>query len=882
MKLVARSLLALALAALALPVHSQLVRQPNTTLKFPQTVTTAPGQLELADAMPAVQFDRPVCIATPPGETRLFVVERAGRIWVINDLAAPTKQLFLDLTSKVHAASWVGDDRRTEGLSSIAFHPNFASNHRFFITYNTVTTTAAGNGHHNRVSEFRATDDNRQAIATSEIPLITQFDEGAGHNINDLHFGPDGYLYIATGDEGDAGTGDDFNNAQRIDKDFFSAIMRIDVDKRTGNLAPNSHPAVHANTYRIPADNPYVGATSFNGKAVQPSQVRTEFYAVGLRNPWRFTFDPQTDKIYEGDVGQHGREEINLIVKGGNYGWSFKEGELNGPKVGSMPGNFNSIAPIYQYSTDCWNFPGFCGYSVTCGVVYRGNRLPGLFGSLVFADYVSGNIWAMNIDSQPYAQPARLFGEQGIASFGYDPRNGDVLLVNHDTGRIRRIQYSGGGPSNVPASLDQSGIFADMAALRPNTGIYPYDVNVPLWSDDALKRRWFSIPADKKITFNADGNWTFPSGSVWIKHFDLETRLGDPSSAVRVETRVLVKNDSGLYGLTYKWDTSGANAYLVPEAGDTRGIVVNTGATSRRQTWKFPSRSECLTCHTTVGGLILGFNTPQMNRDYGYGAITTNQISALGQAGFLENPPAHTGSLRALAPLNDHSTSREYRARSYLFANCGQCHQPGGTVYAAWDARPTTPISQAGIIGGALQNSGGTSDKVVTPGNTNASAIIKRMTMSGEGRMPPLASSVVDREAIQLLCEWITQDLPSFKTYDTWAGRHFNGTVPPRDSDADNDGVVNYAEYLLNTNPKQTNAPMASVAVTNNQVTLSFKHPANCGVLFDWASDLPASGWSPLTNSQNKLLFPSETANRTITDVLNGQRRYYRMRVIEP
>jgi uncharacterized repeat protein (TIGR03806 family) len=871
--------LSLLVGMLAVPrAHAQLVRQANTTLKFPQTITSSPGQLELGELLPGISFDRPVCVATAPGETRLFVVERVGRVWVIADLANPTKELFLDISGRVHAADWE-QSRRTEGLSSIAFHPNFASNHRFFVTYNLVTTTIAGNGHHNRVSEFRASNDHRTGLANSEIPMITQFDEGDGHNINDLHFGPDGYLYIATGDEGDAGTGDDFNNAQRIDKDFFSAIMRIDVDKKSGNLTPNSHPASHPNTYKIPIDNPYVATASFNGIAVDRNKVRTEFFAVGLRNPWRFSFDPQTDKIYEGDVGQHGREEVNVIVKGGNYGWAFKEGTLGGSKAGSTPPTFNSIAPIYEYGT---GFGSDQGFSVTGGVVYRGNRVPSLFGHLIFADYVSGNIWAMNIDSQPYQKPTRLFSVTGIAGFGYDPRNGDVLLVDHDRGRILKLQQAGGGTSNLPATLSESGIFADLATLRPNTGIYPYDVNVPLWSDDALKKRWFHIPADKKMRFNADGNWTFPSGSVWIKHFDLEMTLGDPSTAKRIETRVLVKTDSGLYGLSYKWDLNGQSATLVGDGGDARGLLIYTGTTTRRQGWRFPSRSECLSCHTTVGGQILGFNTPQMNRDYGYGSVTTNQIGALSKAGFFENPPAHTHDLLALAPLDDASSSREFRARSYLFANCGQCHQPGGTIYAAWDARPFTPISQAGIVHGRLLNTSGTSDKVITPGDTNASAVIKRMSTLGEGRMPPLASTVVDRKAIQLLTEWVTKDLPAFKTYDTWAQTYFVGSIPLGRVDSDGDGANNYTEYLLGTNPKVTNSFPAIGARTNNQFTLNFQHPANRGVLFEWAPDLPTTNWAPLAHPQNKLIFPSETANRSITDVLNGQRRYYRMRVIEP
>jgi hypothetical protein len=271
-----------------------------------------------------------------------------------------------------------------------------------------------------------------------------------------------------------------------------------------------------------------------------------------------------------------------------------------------------------------------------------------------------------------------------------------------------------------------------------------------------------------------------------------------------------------------------------------------------------------------------------MNRDYGYGSVTTNQIGALSKGGFFENPPAHTHNLLALAPLEDNTASREFRARSYLFANCGQCHQPGGTVYSAWDARPTTPISHAGIVNGRLLNTSGTTDKVVTPGNTNASAILKRMSILGEGRMPPLASTVFDRKAIQLLTEWILEDLPSFKTYDTWAQTYFQGSVPEGSVDSDGDGANNYTEYLLGTNPSQATTFPTSSALTNGNFTLTFSHPANRGVLFEWSPEPVTNTWAPLNHPQNKLIFPSETANRTITDVLTGQRKYYRMRVIEP
>jgi uncharacterized repeat protein (TIGR03806 family) len=869
--------------AVSIQVFGQINRVPNTTLRFPAEPPVASTNFVLNELMPGVQFNKPVAVATPPGETKmLFVVERVGRILVIDDISNPNPRLFMDITGRVTASDWI-NNRRTEGLSSLAFHPNFKENGRFFITYNTMTATSQGTGHHNRLSEFRASSDHRTGLPDSEIPYITQFDEGDGHNINDIHFGTDGYLYVATGDEGDGGTGDDFNNAQKIDKDFFSAIMRIDVDKKPGNLPPNPHPA-NSNNYYVPADNPWVGVESFNGKPVDKLKIHDEFWAVGFRNPWRFSFDPLTGTIYEGDVGQHTREEINRVVRGGNYGWSFKEGTQNGPK-GPVPAGVTVSDPLWEYGT---GYGPDWGFSVTGGVVYRGSRFPALYGKLVYADYVSGNVWALNVDGDSRVIPLRLLGRTGIAGFGYDPRNGDVLAVDHDAGKIMVLQATDSSGGSYPATLSEAGIFKDLTSLQPNDGIYPYDVNVPFWSDGALKYRWFAIPdVNQKMDFSAEGNWTFPLGGIWIKHFELETRPGDHSSAKRVETRVLVRGKNSFYGLTYEWDDAGANATLVPENGDNKNFQITQGGITRTQVWRFPSRSECLSCHTPVSGNVLGFNTAQLNRSRLYQTFRTNQIGALAAANFFNNPPPDLLGLRSLMAETNSTVSRTYRVKSYLAANCVYCHQPGGSSLSAWDARLTTPLSLAKIINGALANTmGDPTNRVVVPGDPAHSALLKRIAVRGKDQMPPLASNVVDQKAIDLITAWIREDLPGYESYQQWADRHFagqSGVDNSPEADPDEDGVTNYSEYLINADPmSRTNRFEVNMTLTNSNVSLSFTQPANRGILIDSTVDVTNPSWEFLKIPDNFISFPAAGTSRTVLDYLQSSQKFYRLRVIEP
>src|SRR5207302_1010195 len=210
--------------------------------------------------------------------------------------------------------------------------------------------------------------------------------------------------------------------------------------------------------------------------------------------------------------------------------------------------------------------------------------------------------------------------------------------------------------------------------------------------------------------------------------------------------RFIVRNASGVYGLTYRWGGSNTNATLVPEEGLDESLVIDNGSgVVRTQVWHYPSRLECLNCHTTAGGLALGFNTAQMNRDFDYGTLTTNQIAALSSAGYFSAPPSGIHTLRALAALTNSSVSLEYRVRSYLAANCSQCHEPGGLAHALWDARLSTTTANAGIINGTLVNNNGNSNgRVIVCGSLANSMMLTRISSPGALRMPPLASKLLD------------------------------------------------------------------------------------------------------------------------------------------
>jgi glucose/arabinose dehydrogenase len=786
------------------PAHGDaLTRVKNSTLRFPPDAPRR-GYMT-AEAFPGLSFANPVCIVSAPGETnRIFILERAGDIQAITNLSSLDKTLFLGLTNV--------DTSGEGGLLGLAFHPGYSTNGFFYLYYTLTTTSPGGTGFHNRLSRFQVSpDDPNRGRPDSELVLINQFDLADNHNGGALQFGPDGYLYLSLGDGGLGN--DELENSQRIDKDFFSAILRIDVDFRPENLTPNPHPAASTN-YRIPHDNPFIGATNFNGASVDPAQVRTEFYAVGFRNPWRMSFDGVTGELYCADVGEQQREEIDIVVRGGNYGWNYREG-TTGTFREPVPVEAAFIDPILDYkrigtSGDSTRE----GNSIIGGFVYRGHRLSQLTGSYIFGDHISGNVWALRWTGTNVLDFRLLTTVSFLSTFGIDPSTGDVLIAElWGTGTIYRLIYSetsSGQP--LPETLADTGTFSDVETLAPNPGIFGYDVNVSFWSDTALKSRWFSIP-DTNLLINFDGNanWWFPTGTVWIKHFELELTNGVPASRRRLETRFLVRDTAeGLYGVTYRWGDSLTNAAVVPEEGLDESFVIYDGSNIRTQVWHYPGRGECLICHTRQGGLALGFNTAQLNRPFDYHGTTENQLLALSRAGYFDVTP-DPQSLPVMAHATNTSFSVEYRVRSYLAANCVQCHQPGGPGRGYWDARFSTPLDQAGITNGNLVNNfGNPLNKVVRPGSIEHSVLFQRIAQLGPAHMPPLATSELNQEAMALLREWITNEL-AFGTapvavddqilrYLPGGAKSWIAALLSNDFDADNDPVslFDVSSYSLN------------------------------------------------------------------------------------
>jgi uncharacterized repeat protein (TIGR03806 family) len=329
------------------------------------------------------------------------------------------------------------------------------------------------------------------------------------------------------------------------------------------------------------------------------------------------------------------------------------------------------------------------------------------------------------------------------------------------------LDLPGDPTSAMPGRLSETGAFSDVPTMAPATGLIQYGVNAPFWSDGASKSRWLAVPfaggilrPGQQVQFSAGSDWVYPRGSVFVKHFDLQTNEVQAATR-RLETRILVVLTNGIVrGATYRWRPDYSDADLVL-AGQTEEILVGTASGVRTQQWYYPSPSDCIVCHTPQAGGVLGASkTRQLNGNllYSSSGQTDNQLRTLNSIG-LFNPAideSAVASMDRLVPPEDDAAPLELRARSFLDVNCAYCHMPGG-VRANFDARIGTPLSTAGILNGAVvANLGVPGTQVATPGDPVRSAILRRVSSTEVlAKMPPIGRNEVDGAAVDVLTAWI-------------------------------------------------------------------------------------------------------------------------------
>lgn len=691
------------------------LQQRPVTATFQLPLSSGGDDIIVSPAFPNLPaFENPV-FATHSGDgsNRLFVVEQQGQIQVFTLRDDPSQitssSTFLNIEDRV-------SDGGEMGLLGLAFDPNYPSNGYFYVYY------TANSPRRSVLSRFQVSTNPDQADADSESIILEVEQPYSNHNGGTIAFGPDGYLYFGLGD---GGSGGDPEGHGQNTATLLGSLLRIQPI---------------TNGYNVPADNPFVGDNNF-----QP-----EIWAYGLRNPYRFSFDRSSGLLWLADVGQSAIEEINVIEPGGNYGWNWFEGTST-YQSGAPEGNYQQ--PIYEYGHNL-------GQSITGGYVYRGSAVPSLAGQYIYGDFVSSQLWALSFDENMQATANVNLGSspQNISGFAED-ESGELYIIGYG-GTLYSLKENEGNPvAGFPLQLSDTGLFTDTASLTPASGLIEYNVNTELWSDYALKRRWIALPNNSQIQFDSVDLWQFPVGSVFVKHFTMEMLQGDSSSAVHMETRVLIHQNQGWQGVTYRWNEAQTDATLVEESATEEVIVadINFPNSQREQTYFYPGPTDCLRCHTSIAGRVLGPRTQQLNGNFDYAQRTANQLTSWNHIGLFDRNIGEGNQYSRFSALTDSSASLEQRSRDYLDANCAFCHQPGGPTPVNIDLRASTLLTDMGLLA-EEPNSGnlGIDDaKLIYPGNRQLSILWQRMNANDDNRMPTVGSHIQDPTALSIIGDWI-------------------------------------------------------------------------------------------------------------------------------
>jgi uncharacterized repeat protein (TIGR03806 family) len=669
-------------------------------------------------AFPRLKFTHPVVLAKAPGSTRLFLAEQEGKVYSFPDEPDGAKaDLLFDLLKAVPSSS---------SIYGLTFHPRFEENRHAYLSYVLQGEEPEGA----RVSRFEVSRSDPPAIdpATEKI-LITW--RAGGHNGGCLEFGPDGFLYVSTGDATAPSPPDVLDTGQDL-SDLLSSILRIDVDHGEGGRG-----------YAVPPDNPF---RSLEG-------ARPEIWAYGLRNPWKMSFDPATGDLWVGDVGWELWEMVYRVERGGNYGWSVMEGRQPvrpGAKTGPTP----ILPPVVDH-------PHSEAASVTGGVVYHGKRMADLEGAYIYGDYVTGRIWGLRHDGHRVTWHRELASTSlKIVAFAQD-RSGELLFLDHEpSGQIYRLipSLTEAANSDFPRLLSKTGLFSSVKDRRPAPGVIPYTVSAEPWCEGASAERLLALPGGASADFEAEGSWRFPSGTALVKTLSVEP---GPGKARRpIETQVLLCDENVWRPYTYAWNEEASDAVLVEGSGPARKqeLAGKPSVGSQQPRWRLMSRGECSLCHNALAGYVLGVNTLELNHDVERSGVAENQLRVLEQAGvFSHELPKSTEKLPRLVNPCSPQGDVSQRARSYLHINCSHCHRSGGGGTATIELLGNLDLKLTHTVGATpLQGTFGLANaRIIAPGDPYSSVLYYRMAKAGSGHMPRLGARAIDEKGLALIHDWI-------------------------------------------------------------------------------------------------------------------------------
>lgn len=644
---------------------------------------------------------------------RLLVMTRQGKIWsFVEKAATPTLDLFGDLKA-IHP--------KTGSAYGLAFHPNWRKNKQVFIAFVVGGNKEEGT----RLSRFSFTTDKGQApklVPESEELILTWL--SGGHNGANLQFGPDGMLYVSTGDATAPNPPDGLNTGQD-NSDLLASILRIDVNHRTSGEA-----------YVVPSDNPFVGIDN----------VRPEIWAFGFRNPWKMSFDSR-GRLWVGDVGWELWEMIHLVEKGGNYGWSAME--ASNPIKPETASNLAPISPpvaAHRHTEAA---------SMTGGYEYRGSRLASLQGAYVYGDYETGKIWSLRHLGGRVKEHVEIADTpHRISTFGIG-NEGELYYIHYaGESEIYRLAPNPrvGLPSAFPRQLSDTGLFSDTAKLTPSAGVYSFAIHEPMWQDGARSVRHVALPGNSAIHTDIQYqgtrrrvSTTWPSNSVLAKTISLRDQP--------VETQILHYDGNAWNGYSYHWNRSGTDADLVPADGG-EFEVKNPRAWSGGKHYRVSSRAECMRCHSMWNQFTPAFEPMQL---LGFGGHTNKPAHEIAVALGLANADFFNQNLNGHLQTSKRGGSLEKRARSWLHANCAHCHRRHGGGTAPLEVNFERAISESFTLWQKPTRGdfGLTKPSVIVPGHPERSILTYRVSSIGAGHMPPIGPREVDPNGAKLLWQWV-------------------------------------------------------------------------------------------------------------------------------